>query len=243
MEPYNGSYNIPNGNIPNGNIPNVNNPYGNNQNENIPIVNINEDIFQESRQLLLAVRNNDLAAATAAIDAGADVNYMEENVTPLMAACIENNTAMFDLLSNNGVNINYADEHGETALHLAVKENDGNDSHQEIIHRLLNYGAAVNAADQDGNTALLFAAERSTAASVEILLAQGADRLHRNNAGESALDLAANDAIRLVLQQIPPIQDGGRRKTRHSRSRSRSQKKKQQSRKQRKQGRKTRRRV
>lgn len=204
-------------------------------------MNINEDIFQESRQLLLAVRNNDLAAATAAIDAGADVNYMEENVTPLMAACIGNNTAMFDLLSNNGVNINYADEHGETALHLAVKENDGNDSHQEIILRLLNYGATVNAADQDGNTALLFAAERSTVAVVEILLANGADRLHRNNAGESALDLAANDAIRLVLQQIPPIQDGGRRKTRHSRSRS--QKKKQQSRKQRKQGRKTRRRV
>jgi len=232
MEP-----NIP---IGNGNG-NVNNPYGNNQNANIPIMNINEDIFQESRQLLLAVRNNDLAAATAAIDAGADVNYMEENVTPLMAACIGNNTAMFDLLSNNGVNINYADEHGETALHLAVKENDGNDSHQEIILRLLNYGATVNAADQDGNTALLFAAERSTVAVVEILLANGADRLHRNNAGESALDLAANDAIRLVLQQIPPIQDGGRRKTRHSRSRS--QKKKQQSRKQRKQGRKTRRRV
>jgi ankyrin repeat protein len=69
------------------------------------------------------------------------------------------------------INVNVADDNGETALHWAVK---GSNDLLEIIMSLLDRGANVNAVDNNGRTPLHAAAEsrdRSSAEIVKTLLA------------------------------------------------------------------------
>lgn len=67
------------------------------------------------------------------------------------------------------------------------------------VRLLLSRGAAVDLADNRGRTALMIAAERGHAEVVAELLAAGADPAARDLEGKSALDLAADDAVRRAL--------------------------------------------
>ena len=62
--------------------------------------------------------------------------------------------------------------------------------HDEVVAVLINAGADVNATQPHGWTPLLGAAKNGSLASVERLLAAGADPAARNDDGSSALELA-----------------------------------------------------
>jgi uncharacterized protein len=67
---------------------------------------------------------------------------------------------------------------------------------ERVIDLLMAHGAAVDDADDRGRTALMIAAAAGDADVVGMLLHRGADRGRRDKQGKSALDLAANSAVR-----------------------------------------------
>ncbi len=123
-----------------------------------------------------------MSAVKALIAAGADVNatYRFKNAcygygeyasagpsdTALMLATRHSKIDIVRALISAGVNVNAANEYGETALLFAIKDALGNPwrSAEEVktllAKALINAGANVDVADKYGNTPLKLAKER-----------------------------------------------------------------------------------
>ncbi len=69
----------------------------------------------------------------------------------------------------------------------------------DIIALLIDHGARLNDQDNRGRTALMIAASLGHEKAVEILLARGADKGLHDKAGKTAIDLSANDELRMKL--------------------------------------------
>jgi len=109
------------------------------------------------------------------------------------------------LLSMTGVDTNYQDENGETAIMLAA----GRGSSQ-IVDQLVKGGAEVNhRAWKTGYTALMRASKASSKVVVRALLQAGADPAIKNNLFQNAFDLAgafdaerAPDIQRILYEEL-----------------------------------------
>ena len=104
---------------------------------------------KENEKLLWAIANNNLQDASAAIEAGADVNnigYFDE--TPLIYACRTNgiDADIISLLLNAGAYPNHREYNGFTPLLLAVTQRS-----TIIVDRLLSAGADPYVTLQDKN--------------------------------------------------------------------------------------------
>jgi ankyrin repeat protein len=87
------------------------------------------------------------------IDAGADVNYQDENgYTALMYSIFEDNIVMLKTLIKNGADVNYEDYCGRTALMMAISS--VNYHKKSMIKRLIQAGSDVNHKNDDGETAM-----------------------------------------------------------------------------------------
>lgn len=84
--------------------------------------------------------------------------------------------------------------HDATVLMLAIDS-----GHGECLGALLKAGAVVKVADQQGWTALHVAAYKADSASLQLLLAAGADRLARTKNGELASQLTSDPTVRKML--------------------------------------------
>lgn len=84
------------------------------------------------------------------------------------------------------------------AIHLRYAARLG---YAELIHLLVKKGVPVNETTSGGMTALHAAAERGHVQGVRILLQYGADPGIHDEAGRTALDVAANDEIRQLLEK------------------------------------------
>lgn len=102
----------------------------------------------------------------------------------LSAARVEDNERVL-LHLNEGANVNAANGHGETVLHMAAAS--GN---YQLATTVLNAGANVNALTTGGWTALHSAARFGHLNIVDLLLQAGVDRYAVNRDGKSAFDLA-----------------------------------------------------
>ena len=118
--------------------------------------------------------------------ANADEPYNHPKKQVLHAA--RGGDAALKALLSQGVNINAADNDGETALMEAA---DGRNV--EVVRVLIANGANVNAADEDGETALMIAADDGTAETVRLLIEAGANVNARDEDGETALDKAIDE--------------------------------------------------
>ncbi len=87
------------------------------------------------------------------------------------------------------VNVNAANNKGDTALIVGANADHGN---VKITQLLLDHGANVNDANNDGNTALMCAIDKSHSEIVKALLKGGANPDLKNNNEETAWDLAKN---------------------------------------------------
>jgi hypothetical protein len=84
-----------------------------------------------------------------------------------------------------GVNVNYQNKEGVSALMLAVDNCDAN-----LTKRLLEVNADVNAQTINGTSSLMFAARNCTNDTVFNLIKAGANRRHIDNNGKSVFEYA-----------------------------------------------------
>lgn len=92
--------------------------------------------------IMRAIGMNDTELVQALINAGAHVNYTEDdecNYKPLMWAARKGFTGIVQMLLDAGAEINHADKWGNTALFFAIGSNNIN-----TVKTLIAYGADVN---------------------------------------------------------------------------------------------------
>jgi len=130
-------------------------------------------------------KNGEAEEIQAALEAGADVNSVNENgMTPLMmAAKYNNNPYVIILLANYGARINYSSSSGWTALMLAVKYNNN----PYIVRTLINVGSNINAINKNGDSSLLLALDISSKEKSELLIEAGANVNIQNKDGMTPL--------------------------------------------------------
>ena len=119
-----------------------------------------------------AARNNDIAAATALLKAGANPKAANRyEVTPLYLAAQNGSAPMIQLLLKVGVDPNSATNLGETTLMTVART--GNVDAAKV---LLDAGAKVDAREQwHDETALMWAAAERHPEMMRLLIARGAD--------------------------------------------------------------------
>ncbi len=99
--------------------------------------------------LIIAIKNNDLNAATQFIAKGVYINLTNrDKETPLIHAAKYGRKGMTELLLNNGALINAADFLGNTPLMIAARNGD-----KEIVKLLLEKGANFTVKNADNKTA------------------------------------------------------------------------------------------
>jgi ankyrin repeat protein len=103
------------------------------------------------------------------------------------------------LLLDNGANVHFRDDNGQTPLHRA---SDGN--HVDVMRLLLQHGADVDVQDNGYSTALHLASDLGGLEAVRLLLENGANPNIRNDKDQTPLHLASEwnhvERIRLLLK-------------------------------------------
>ncbi len=155
-----------------------------------------------TQDLFKAIDNKDLNAAQAALNAGANVNALAENllnianISPLSYAVDYDATDIVKLLIDRGADVNFtAPLDKSTPLTVAAERGD-----TEICRMLLEKGAKVD--EIDGlmeYSPLMWAAEGSHDDEVALLLAHGAVVDAENKHGVTALQVAGNAASAQLL--------------------------------------------
>lgn len=155
-----------------------------------------------------AAKSGDLAAITAALDAGADVNGNDGGATPLYSAVRRGHLAAAKLLIERGADVNAETRSGSALLAAVVK------SRIELIRLLLEKGANPNAVF-DGRTVVHAAARLTCIDCLKALVEAGADVNAQSRAVGSPLHLARRFGTRemadylmangVVLPKPPPI--------------------------------------
>ena len=173
--------------------------------------------------LLAAIRHNNLAAVSAALRAGANVNAADgEGNTALMLAAEKASEDIVRLLLRYAPHVNATDQNEATAVWFAIKYNrigvvrllldkgvnvgepallgevaaDGNN---DMLRLLLAHGAKANTVyDILSRTALMDAAEHHHLDTIDLLLAHGANINKCNRFGTALTFAAAKDDLPLV---------------------------------------------
>lgn len=180
--------------------------------------------------LMRAVQNNYPNIVALLVDAGSDVNVAaEQSGTALMQA---SRPDIVTLLVEAGADVNATGGTGQTALIRLVQggrlfKHSGATSRERAavdvpgtVRALLDAGADPNATDADGRTALFYSAASHSVYGhahvanlelIRLLLRRGADPLHRDDNGETIMELVVRDgqdgALR-VLQEERPLHQG-----------------------------------
>lgn len=136
-----------------------------------------------ANDLITAAREGDVAAVTAGIAAGADLEARDaEGVTALLAATHANQVETARLLIEAGADVNAKDAIADSPYLYA-----GARGHLEILKMTLVHGADLKSINRYGGTALIPAAERGHVETVATLIAAGVDVDHVNRLGWTAL--------------------------------------------------------
>jgi len=150
-----------------------------------------------------AIQKKDTALAAKLISQGSDPNQKDKyGTTLLMGACHFADVAMARFLLAHGAGVNDPrSPKGRTPLMVACAYWSG----MNMVELLVDKGADVNITSTDGTTALMLAASLEKIEVVNYLLAHGANVAAKNNAGQTALDLAVNGKVEDYMKNIKDI--------------------------------------
>jgi hypothetical protein len=134
--------------------------------------------------LFLALRGGAFAVADTLIkEPTLDVNALNEaDESALMIAALKGQVDWSQRLIERGAQVN---KPGWAPLHYAATGPE-----PAVVKLLLDHGAAVDAESPNRSTPLMMAAQYGNEASVDLLLARGADARRRNDRGLDAADFA-----------------------------------------------------
>lgn len=122
----------------------------------------------------------------------------EDGKTPFMLLSdIWETEELVGLLIDRGVDVNHADNEGQTLLMLSINK--------DTMKELLRAGADVNAADNEGNTVLHYTLKDGNVEKARYLIKKGADYNHRNNEGETPVQIAVEKGFDTVLELMTDI--------------------------------------
>lgn len=149
--------------------------------------------------LFLALRSGAFQAAEVLLkDPATDVNTLNEaGESALMMAALKGRTEWAQRLLERGAQLNKS---GWSPLHYAATGPE-----PAVVKLLLDRGAAIDAESPNRSTPLMMAAQYGSEASVELLLARGADARRKNALGLGAADfarLARRDALAGRLERL-----------------------------------------
>lgn len=186
---------------------------------NIAFAQRGMDQININGQFVMAARAGQVARVAALLDEGAKVNSRDRNGdSPLNMAAAKGNAELVDVLLKAGADVNLANLAGVTPLMGAafsgkadivrkllaagaridpldrVKKNAatyaaGNGC-ADCLAELLRAGIQVNARLENDLTLLMWAAAYGHEATVNLLLAQGAERGLKDSRGKTAADMA-----------------------------------------------------
>lgn len=124
--------------------------------------------------------------------------------TPLMLIHeldLNTETEVLPVLLDKDVDVNQADEGGNTALLMITR----NRCYKVTVKELVRAGADVNAENREGNTALHYALRYGDQESAIFLIKKGADYNHANNAGITPVQIAVEKGYDTVLGLMTDI--------------------------------------
>ncbi|KAH9499732.1 hypothetical protein Btru_077693 [Bulinus truncatus] len=132
------------------------------------------------------------------LEEGSNVNHCNsQGFSPLHYSVINKDLNETKLLLNFGAIVNMKSKDGITPLHRAIDNVDA-------VRYLLENHAEANAQDCNGDTALLLASnsELDLNETIDVLIGSGCDVNRRNNAGMSALFLAAENLKEVCMNKL-----------------------------------------
>ena len=156
--------------------------------------------------LQAAVMEDNSATLSALLDAGADINMVDDwTRTALFEASKLRKGATLKLLLERGADPNMKAEGvlGRAPLHEAARRWE-----PEYVLALLKHGAEPNPQDSSGRTPLHEAASRGHRANVELLLQHGADPNSKDLQGRTVLETADVETLDLLLERGAKPGDG-----------------------------------
>ena len=151
-------------------------------------VGLFEAVQQDSQKAVAALLQSDAVDVNALNDKGESV---------LMVAALKGKLELCELLIKRGANVN---KDGWTPLHYAATGPE-----PKAVVLLLARGAELEAESPNKNTALMMAVRYGPEASVDLLLAQGADLKRVNAGGWNAVELAANAGREVLSKRLEAV--------------------------------------
>jgi len=173
--------------------------------EKAKTVDTGAGLSDKDAELIGAAFKGDLAAVSAALANGADVNAKNnKGLTALMKASAGGHADVVKFLLDKGADVNSKNTNGYTALMAASWS-----GHADVVKLLLDRGVDVKAKDIEGGTALMGASWAGHADVVKLLLDKGADVNAKDNKGITVLMHASAGVYADKVEVVKLLLDKG----------------------------------
>ena len=158
------------------------------------------DIFHE-KVFLKAVKKSDYAKASEMIQMNVSVNSVDsDGLVPIAYALANEDSKMFDLLSDAGARINIKILDDSSLLIFYI-----NNNRFKLIDKLIEHGSNLNKQDSNGMTALMHAIEKSNVNAVGMLSRKNLDTSLTDFSGKTIFDysnLSRNISIKRIVEKL-----------------------------------------